>query len=109
AADPPRIILQRGGLLLLLRPLVCRPVHGPAARCRPIRLPGPTGPHYSAAPGKGRQLVGLPALRLPPAIRHRDGGHDARPLPKINGACCRRATYNRPLTNATRRPYSLAH
>ena len=84
--DPARIVLPRRRLLLLLRPLVRRPVHRPAAGRRAALLPGPPGPHHPAAARKGRQLVGLPALQLPPAIRHRDGRHDAGALPKSNVA-----------------------
>ena len=33
-------------------------------------LPGPSGPHPARTPGARRLVVGLPALQLPPAIRH---------------------------------------
>ena len=60
-------------------------VHRRAARKRAALFPGPPGPHPSAAAGARRQLVGLPLLQLPPAVRHRDGRHDACSLPRTGG------------------------
>ena len=65
--------------------------HWYAAQCIEL-LPAADRPHFQdqlahitlAAPGKGRQLVGLSVLQLPPAIRHGDGRDDAPALPKSN-------------------------
>ena len=48
-------------------------------------LPGPSGPHPSSASGARRQLVGLPVLQLPPAVRHRDGRDVASQMPERGG------------------------
>ena len=57
-------------------------VHRRAARRRAALLSGPPGPHSAAAAGARRQLVGLPVLQLPPAIRHGDGRHVAGAMPE---------------------------
>ena len=75
-----------GRLFLLLRPLVRGAVHRAAAARRAAAISGPSGPRPPAAAGKGRQLVGLSVLQLPPAIRHGDGDDVAGPLPKSNVA-----------------------
>lgn len=53
---------------------------------RPPPPPGLAGPHPPRRPGCRRLLVGLPALRLPPALRHRLRAHDAAPLPEGDAA-----------------------
>src|SRR5262245_3605660 len=69
-ARAARIVVSGGGLLFLLRTLLCGALHRAVKRGASARLQGAFGRHSPAAPGKRWFLVGLSFVQLPPAIRH---------------------------------------
>ena len=79
---------QVAGYFYLFRPLLCGAVHRAVARGRAAPLPRPTGPRALAGAGQGRLVVGLPALRLPSAIRHGLCADVAGALPAAVGFVC---------------------
>src|SRR5689334_17125458 len=82
ATGAPRVLLPGGRLLLLFRPLLRGPVYRPAPREGPAVLPGPPSPYPPVAPGGRRLLVGLPAVQLPPTLRHRLRPHVLEVVPQ---------------------------
>ena len=60
---------------------IMRPCASSSCRRPSAALPRPTGPRPAARAGQGRLVVGLPALRLPPAVRHGLRADVAGPLP----------------------------
>ena len=83
---PSRSLVSSCRLLLLLRPLLCGTRNREPATGLGTTSQASAGNDSSAETGEGRHVVGLPALRLPSAIRHSVRAHVPGPLPRRSPA-----------------------